>query len=118
MALPPISVIVACVLLALGICSSASVGVGLLAFGALASGNAEVSRLSVGWALALGGTLVLQVLALVGLWAARRWAVILGASLLSISSIGFGLFPWALLTVGVFLGCTLPHWERMTWRFP
>ena len=83
-----------------------------------------------GAAAILGGIHVaLNITSLVGLYLARRWAVLLGALAFSVSwplflLVGIWSSPdermgvISALTAALFLACTLPHWQRMTWRFP
>lgn len=71
----------------------------------------------------------LKAVSLFGLYLARRWAVIMGVlpfaiswPLLALATVGFDSPVPMLAAVAMppvlFLACTLPHWSRMTWRFP
>lgn len=68
----------------------------------------------------------LKIASLIGLYLARRWAVISGMPAFAISwplvlilpSLNGGYMPslWSVATVMIvfFLACALPHWKRMT----
>lgn len=71
------------------------------------------------------------VFTLVGLWRMRRWALISRACVHIITPIQMTIASsdsWHRIpTLGPFVGwfwfavfllCTVPYWERMTWRFP
>ena len=97
--------------------------VGMAFFGAVLA-ESGMGPLLNGWVIALFGFVGLKAVALVGLLYARRWAVILGAVVFKIPMppewLG-SLMLATILMVGasvLYLACTLPHWQRMTWRFP
>ncbi|MCX7357585.1 MAG: hypothetical protein NT015_05530 [Alphaproteobacteria bacterium] len=70
--------------------------------------------------------LILKIVSLIGLYLARRWAVVVGALAFSVSwplvlvlpTLNGGWMPSligvAVLMIAFFLACTLPHWKRMT----
>lgn len=127
MPIPPPSIIL---ILALGGLDSVLTGIAVLGLGYLGAGAADSSS-SMAWMgtllaffAAVGAVHVaLKVAALVGLYMARRWAVIVGAVAFSISwplvfvftsAPGASLSVLAVATTAIFLACTLPHWRRMT----
>lgn len=122
-ALPPLPILGIGALLILDIIQSALGVVGMLAFAALAGGNPEVSDgFGVGaWLFVV--LMLAQIASVAGLFLARRWAVVLGAisfrlSLLyTIASVDGFWMVLPLVPTALFLICTLPYWERMTWRF-
>ena len=124
MALPPFPMLGICVLLILDVIASALAVFGAWAFAALTGGNSEGWNGFgvVAWWLVL--LMLAQITSVVGLFLARRWAVVLGAISLRLSFL-YAIAPvrdfWMVLPlvpIALFLICTLPYWERMTWRFP
>lgn len=123
MALPPISIVVICALSALDIILSLAVPFGLFVFGALSAGNSGVSSGFVLGAFLGIGWIALKIISLVGVLGARRWAIIVGAVTFSLPLYFQMASGWATLLslplgTALYLACTLPHWQRMTWRFP
>jgi hypothetical protein len=122
-ALPPPSILLIAALSILDLLVSAAIAVGLVFFGA-ALAESDMGPLLNGWGAFVFGIVVVKLVALVGLLYARRWAVVLGAVAFKIPAPPewLGSVPLTLLFLAgatvLYLACTLPHWQRMTWRFP
>jgi hypothetical protein len=122
-ALPPPSILFIAALSAVDLLVALVVAAGLAFFGA-ALAESEMGPLLGGWSITFLGYVMLKLAALAGLLYARRWAVILGAVAfrIPIPPEWLGSLTLAMIFfVGssiLYLACTLPHWQRMTWKFP
>jgi hypothetical protein len=121
--MPPPSIIFIAVLSGIDLLGAVVMAAGLVFFGA-ALGESDMALLLGGWSIAFLGFVVLKLVALIGVLYARRWAVIVGAVAFKIpapsewlGSLALAMLFFMGATV-LYLACTLPHWQRMTWRFP
>ena len=123
MALPPLPILAICALIVFDIIQSVIGVIGWLLFAALPGGNGGASSGFGAVALLFVALMLAQIASIAGLFLARRWAVIAGAASFRLSILG-SIVPasfWPVLSIipiALFLICTLPYWERMTWRFP
>ena len=123
MALPPPSILFIAALSVVDLLGTVVVAAGLAFFGA-ALAQSDMGSLLGGWSITVLGFVALKLIALVGMLYARRWAVILGAVAFKIpippewlGSLALSMIFFAGSSV-LYLACTLPHWQRMTWKFP
>lgn len=124
---PPLSIVVVCLLTV--------VAVPVQAFRELPAASERMRALPIEGIVVASSLIFLLVafflVTLAGLWMMRRWAVILRALVHAIVPVQMTMawdaswvrFPLLGPFVGwfwfaVFLACTLPHWRRMSWRFP
>lgn len=113
MALPPAPILLICVLAVADVVYSVMAVIGMAAFAAWTSANEGMSGLFSAGAFMFALLLLAQIAFVVGLFLARRWAVIVGALSFKLAFLGVimpGSFWWvtSMIPLALFLVCTLP----------